>query len=221
MPLSCGSMLTGLLTALVLGFAIKRAAVGYPDPGRHYHALGRAEVAFISSAAEAMYPPGGTIPSSGLDANLPSYIDRLMRASRPQTRRLMHLLFILMEHATLFFPAPGRGGMRRFSALEAEQRVAVLDGWAGSALFVRRVVFTSLRAVLTLGYFAHPPVLRTLGIAPPAIDSPICEADLLYPRIGEHPESIQRTRSDLTPPSAGVPLASDGPLHDACTEPSQ
>jgi hypothetical protein len=214
-------MLTGLLTALVVGFAIMRAAVGYPDPGRRYRALGRGEVAFVSSAAEAMYPSGGTIPSSGLDADLPSYIDRLMMASRPQTRRLMHLLFILMEHATLFFPAPGRGGMRRFSALESEQRVAVLDGWAESALFVRRLVFTSLRAVLTLGYFAHPPVVRTLGLAPPAIDSPICEADLLYPRIGEHPESIQRTRSDLTPPSAGVPLASDGPLHDAFTEPSQ
>jgi hypothetical protein len=212
-------MLTGLLTALVLGFVIVRVAVGYPDPGRRYRTLGRAEVAFISSAAEAMYPPGGMIPSSGLDADLPSYIDRLMMASRPRIRWLMHLLFTLMEHATLFFPAPGRGGMRRFSALEAEQRVAVLDGWAESALFVRRVVFTSLRALLTLGYFAHPPVLRTLGIAPPAIDSPICEADLLYPRIGEHPESIQMTRSDLTPPSAGIPLASDGPLHDAFTEP--
>ena len=133
----------------------------------------------------------------------------------------MHLLFILMEHATLFFPAPGRGGTRRYSALEAEQRVAVLDAWSESSLFVRRVVFTSLRAVLTLGYFAHPPVLRTLGIAPPAIDSPICEADLLYPRIGEHPDSIEKTRSDLTPPSAGVPLASDRPLHDAFAEPGQ
>ncbi len=213
-------MFTGLLTALVLAFAIKRAAVGYPDPGRPYRALSRAEVAFISSAAEAMYPPGGTIPSSGLDADLPNYIDRLMMASRPRIRWLMHLLFLLMEHATLIFPAPGRGGARRYSALEAEQRVAILDGWAESSLFVRRVVFTSLRAVLTLGYFAHPPVLRTLGLAPPAIDSPICEADLLYPRIGEHPDSIQKTRSDLTPPSEGIPLASDRPLHDAFAESS-
>jgi hypothetical protein len=214
-------MLTGLLTALVLGFAIKRVAIGYPNPGRRYRALHRAEVAFISSAAEAMYPPGGTISSSGLDADLPNYIDRLMMASRPRIRWLMHLLFVLMEHATLLFPAPGRGGARRYSALDAEQRVAILDGWAESSLFVRRVVFTSLRAVLTLGYFAHPPVLRTLGLAPPAIDSPICEADLLYPRIGAHPESIQKTRSDLTPPSAGIPLTRDRPLHDGFAESSQ
>jgi hypothetical protein len=37
--------------------------------------------------------------------------------------------------------------------------------------------------------------------------SPICEADLLYPRIGAHPSSIVLTRADLTPPSDGTPIS--------------
>jgi len=211
-------MLTAILCALALGYAVSRVAIGYPDPRRHYRRLGRGEVALISSAAEAMYPAGGPIPSSGLDADLPDYLERLMTASRLQTRILLHLLFFLVEHGTLLFPTPGRGGMRRFSAQDVEHRVAALDSWADSTLFIRRVVFTSLRAVLTMGYFAHPPVVRRLGLAPLAIEAPICEADLLYPRIGERPESIGKTAADLTPPSEGTPLPQDGPLHPGFTE---
>jgi hypothetical protein len=212
-------MITVALWAIVLGYAVSRVAIGYPDPRRQHRGLGRGEVAFISSAAEAMYPAGGPIPSSGLDADLPGYLERLMAASRLQTRILLHLLFFLVEHGTLLFPTPGRGGMRRFSSQDVEHRVAALDGWAESTLFFRRVVFTSLRAVLTMGYFAHPPVVRRLGLAPLVIESPVCEADLLYPRIGERPESIAETAADLTAPSEGVPLPQDGPLHPGFAEP--
>lgn len=209
-------MLAGLgIAAVVLGYAVFRIAIGYPDPERRYHALRPAEVAFLARASEAMYPPGGAIRAAGADADLPGYVDRFVAASQPQIRLLLHLLFYLIEHATLLFPAPGLGGMRRFSSLSAEQRVAVLDGWADSRFFVRRLVFTSLRALLTMGYFAHPPLLRELSLAPYAIDSPICEADLLYPRIGEDPATIRLSRSDLTAPSDGTPLALDAPLHPA------
>ncbi len=212
-------MFTAALTMLALAYAASRLALGYPAPRRLYRGLWRGEVAFIASAAEAMYPAGGPIPSSGLDADLPGYLEQLMAASRPRTRILLHLLFFLVEHGTLLFPAPGRAGMRRFSAQDVEHRVTALEGWSASAFFARRVVFTSLRAVLTMGYFAHPPVLRRLGLAPLAIESPICEADLLYPRIGARPQSIDKTSADLTPPSAGIPLPQDGPLHPGFAEP--
>jgi hypothetical protein len=96
--------------------------------------------------------------------------------------------------------------------------VAVFDHWADSRWFIRRLVFISLRTVLSFGYFAYPPVVRQLGLAPFAIDSPICEADLFYPRIGESRESIRLTRDDLTEPSDGTPLTLGGPLHPAFTE---
>jgi hypothetical protein len=124
----------------------------------------------------------------------------------------MRLLFCLLEQATLVFPAPGRGGRRRFSSLDPAQREAVLEGWQRSRLFPRRLVFTSLRAILTMGYFAHPAVLRGLGLAPYRVEPPVAEADLLYPPIGAPPAAIRFTRADLTPPSDGTPLRG-APLH--------
>jgi len=204
-----------VLAAFALGYAFSRVALGYPPSPRRFHSLLRSEVAFLAAAAEATFPAGGDIPPSGLDADLPAYTDRLLKAAHPRMRLLMHLLFFLVEHATLFFPAPGRRGWRRFSALDAEQRAVALEGWRTSRLFPRRLVFASLRAILTMGYFAFPPVLRQLGLAPWEIRTPVCEADLWYPRIGASRSSIRLTRADLTPPSDGTPIPLDAPLHPA------
>jgi hypothetical protein len=207
------AMVVWLVVAAVLVWIAIRVTYGYPVPDRHYRVLIRPEVASLASVSEAMFPPGGHIRSSGLDADLPAYIDRWMAISQPRVRLQMHLLFFFVEHATLLFPAPGRRRRRRFSSLGLEQRVAVLGAWGESGLYLRRLVFMSLRSILTMGYFAHPPVLRQLGVAPLAIDPPICEADLLYPPIGKLPADIPYTRDDLTAPSDGTPLDLDGPLH--------
>jgi hypothetical protein len=201
-----------LLLALALAYGLTRVAAGYPRPPRAFGFLMRGEAAFLKAAAVATFPPAGAIPISGGDAMISEYVDRLLAASHPRIRVQMRMLFFLVEQATIFFPAPGRGGRRRFSSLDRGQQVAVLDAWGGSPYWQRRLVFSSLRAILTMGYFAHPPLLRYLGVAPLAIDSPICEADLLYPRIGAMPSTIEYTRDDLTPPSAGTPLALDAPL---------
>ena len=193
-------------------YGVRRFALGYPDPGRSLRRLSRGEAALLDAAAEAMYPPGGEIDCSGSEAALAGYIDRLMDASHPRIRILMHLLFHLVEHATLLFPAPGRGGRRRYSELSPEQQTRVLADWANGRWFFGRLVFTSLRALLTLGYFAHPPVLRQLRLAPLAIETPVCEADLWFPPIGKGPEAIRLTRDDLTPPGEGVPLDPNGPV---------
>jgi hypothetical protein len=206
----CQRMILGMLGIAIFGYAVIRVGFGYP--ATDHESLTRADAAFVACAGDAMYPAGGAIASSGADADLPAYLDRFLAVSVPRIRILVHLLLFLVEHATLLFPAPGWGGRRRFSGLTEPQRVAVLDGWAESSLFVRRLVFTTLRALLTMGFFAHPPVLRALKLAPLAIDTPIVEADLLYPRIGEHPDSIPFTRADLTPAREAIPLALDAPV---------
>jgi hypothetical protein len=206
-----------LSVAAALAYAFYRVAVGYPNPRGEYRSLTRADAAFLESVANAMYPPGGPIEASGGEADLPAYMDRLLCASARNIRVLMHLLFFLMEHATLFFPASGWSGMRRFSALSEAQQVAALDGWQNSALFLRRLVFTSMRALVTLGYFAHPPVVRALNLAPFAIESPVCEADLLYPRIGQRADSIEFSRADLSAEQL-PPLQLNDPLHPAFAE---
>jgi hypothetical protein len=211
-------MWLSLFALLALGYAIFRVFLGYPQPTRPLAVLARSEAAFLAGAAEATFPAGGGIPPSGLDADLPGYTDRLMAAAHPRVRFLMHLLFFLLEHATLCFPAPGRAGRRRFSSLGLEQRTAALEGWRTSRLFPRRLVFASLRAILTMGYFAHPAVLRQLGLAPYEVRTPICDVDLWYPRVGASRASIRLGPADLTPPSDGTPIPLAAPLHPAYRE---
>ena len=211
-------MWVSLFALPALGYAVFRVFLRYPPPARPMAVLARCEVAFVAGAAEATFPAGGGIPASGLDADLPGYTDRLMAGAHPRVRFLMHLLFFLLEHATLFFPAPGRAGHRRFSSLSLEQRTLALEGWRTSRLFPRRLVFASLRAILTMGYFAHPAVLRQLGLAPYEVRTPIRDVDLWYPRIGASRASIRLTPADLTAPSDGMPIPLDAPLHPAYRE---
>jgi hypothetical protein len=212
-------MLGWLVLAALAAAFLARVSFGYPRPPRRYRALFRGEAALLASVAQAMYPPGGAIPPSGLDADIPGYLDRLMAASHPRIRWLLHLLIFTVEHGTLVFWAPGYTGWRRFSALTSGQQVAVLDAWARSPLFFRRLVFTSLRSLCTLGYFAHPPVQRQLGVAPLAIETPICEADLLYPQIGRLPETIAYRPGDVNAPvDRAEPLRLDGPLRPSLAE---
>jgi len=201
-----------LLAIALLGGAGLRCCAGYPRPGASARVLSRAEWATLDAVAEALFPPGGAVPVSGGEAGVAAYVDRLVDAAQARQRWLMRALFFLIEHGTLLFPAPGGvSGLRRFSSLDAAQRVAVIEGWRRSGLFLRRLVFTSLRAICTLGYFSDPDVLRALRLAPYAIETPIVEADLWYPRVGESRESVALTRADLSPPDAKPPLRPDDP----------
>lgn len=202
-----------VLLAGVLGYGAYRFLAGYPTPPIRCAALAPREYATIAAAALASYPRGGAIEPSGIDAGIPAHVDRFVAAQQPSTRLLMRLLFVLVEHATLLFPAPGSGGMRRFSALDQAQQVAYLTGWQNSRLLPRRLVFVSLRAILTMGYFGDPAVLRALGIAPRAFPTPVCEADLLWPRVGQPRSTIRHRPEDVSRPQTPEPLGYEGPLH--------
>ncbi len=197
-------------------YAVHRFWRGYPPPAPAFRHLARHEIAFVEAASNAIFPPGGAIAPSGRDAKIPAYVDAYVASVPARTRLLMRMLFFLVEHVTFFVPAPGPGGHARFSSLSTEQQVAVLDAWGRSRFQARRLVFTSLRAILTLGYFAHPPVLRALSLAPFDVESPVVEADLLYPRVGQRTAAIGLTRAALCPPPANaVPIDLHGALHPA------
>lgn len=206
---------------LALGW---RVCGGYPEPEAKLARLSRREAAFVAAAAEALFPRGGAVPPSGLDAGVPAWCDRWLDALPPATRRLVRALFVLVEHATLVFPAPGWDGWRRFSALDAERRGAVLEGWRTSRFFLRRLVFTSLRAIVTQGYFADAAVLRSLGLAPREIAVPVHAADALYPPIGRPRSAIRvapgevEVHGPLDRPPSGEPLGPHGVLHPAYRE---
>jgi hypothetical protein len=203
-------MLLWLAIGAALGYAAVRIGAGYPSV-RGFRVLTRQEVAFLDAAGDAMYPPGGPLPPSGSEARVSATLDGYLEIVPPTMRRLMRLLFFLMEHATLVFAGPPPRGRRRFSSLSREQREAVLEGWHKSGWFPRRLVFTSLRALLTNAYVADPAVLRHLGLTPFSIETPVSEADLLYPPIGRPRSAIRHAR--LTAPSDGAPLDPRAPRH--------
>jgi hypothetical protein len=211
-------MLGWILLGAAGGYALSRIALGYPEPAQRYERLAKHEAAFLSAASDALFPRGGAVEPSGLDAGIPGYVDRYLGAVPPKIRFLMRCLFLMFEHASFVVNAPGKGGRKRFSSLTPEQQVAVLERWRKASFFPMRLVFTSLRAILTMGYFAAPAVLRALRLAPYDIRTPVTEADLLYPPIGKGPEAIRWTRADLTPPSDGTPLDLAGKLHPAYAE---
>jgi len=78
---------------------------------------------------------------------------------------------------------------------------------------LRRLVFTALRAVLTMGYLGHPRALRHLRLAPLDFETPVVEADLLYPRVGAPRSSIALGPADLRSGEPAGPLDPAGPLH--------
>jgi hypothetical protein len=207
---------TAIVLALLFAFtvyAIRRLFAGYPARAENFETLSPREAAFLDAAADAMFPSGGAIPLSGGDAALPEFADRFLVSLHPRIRMQIRLLLTFFEQVTFFLPAPGRGGHRRFSGLDFEQRVAVLRSWSESRNSLKSLVFTALRAVLTMGYLGHPVTMRHLRLAPLDIESPVLEPDLLYPPIGRSLADISHTRADLDAPSAGLPLDLEGPLH--------
>ncbi len=204
-----------ILLALFAAYAIRRILLGYPRPeprsGRAYRIVAPREAAFLDAAAEASFPAGGVMPIGGREADLPGYADAFLGSLPRHLRLQVRAMLMLFEQATLFFPAPGRGGHRRFSSLSTEQQVAALEGWSTSRLFPRRLAFAALRAVLTMGYLGHPVIMRHLRLAPLDFPSPLCEADRLYPRIGRGPDSIDREAALWQ--SDGTPLDPHGPVH--------
>lgn len=210
-------MLVGIALAV---WALVRLALGYPRRDPALRQLSARDQAFVRAAADAVFPPGGALAISGAEAGTLAHVDRYVASLSPRSRVLIRLLFFLLEHATLFFPAPGWDGFRRFTSLTPAQRAAVLEGWGRSPLAVRRTVFQSLRAVLTMAYFANPTVLRAMGLAPLAIESPVVDADLLYPPIGQPRSAVRATPADRERCVPRTPLDPHGPLDPAYREPA-
>src|SRR5262245_7369078 len=102
--------------AALAAAAAARVFLGYP-PAPGFRRLARREVALLTAAGDALFPPGGALPPSASEARVAERLDDYLALVPAQLRLLMRLLLFLLEHATLVFPAPGPRGWRRFSSL--------------------------------------------------------------------------------------------------------
>lgn len=153
----------------LLALGTWRALNGLPARPAGLKHLNRADVAFINAVAEALFPPGGdNAPGGGpmpsaAEAEVLAYVDRYFGWQRPKLRLAMKALFMLFEHGTLLFVPT----WARFSQLDAAQREDYLHGWERSRLYLKRLLFQSLRAILCLAYVAHPKTEAALGYTRP------------------------------------------------------
>jgi hypothetical protein len=148
--------LVGLGTALVRGVFL-----GYPAKSIESARLTAKEQAIVGAVADTLFPPGGPIPVSGTQAGLIQYMDDYVGRLPTQPAILVRLLFQFIEHGPWIF-----GLKRRFTALSHGERLEVLEGMRTSPIYFRRVACLSMRAILTMGYLAHPDVARAMRVVP-------------------------------------------------------
>ena len=143
-----------------LAWLARGVFLGYPAKEVPTRNLSRKEQAILAAAADALFPPGGPIPLSGTDAGAIPYLDAYVgRVDRTQ-RALMRLLFQAVEHG------PWVLGPRfsRFTRLDAASRIVFLGKLAKSDLYFLRVIFLSLRVMLTMAYLTNSDVARRMRI---------------------------------------------------------
>jgi hypothetical protein len=135
----------------------------YPEREIAPSLMNAREQATVRAVADAFFPAGGPIPLSGSEAGIVAYFDARFAAMERRQRLLVRLLFAFTELAPLIF-----GGWKRFTRLSPARRERYLARSWSSGIYMRRVTFLSLRALMTMAYVANDEVARRMG----------CKADL-------------------------------------------
>lgn len=149
------------LLQMSAGAAIATAAGGgavvLKAPAAGARILSAEEMATVVALTEVLFPrePMGI---SGIDAGVPAEVDRLAAEWLDDVRRpAFRYVLRGLEWGTY----ASRG--RRFSALELEERRAVLDAWSDPTVLPRRLAAESLKVVFSMAYFRHPEVQAAMG----------------------------------------------------------
>lgn len=159
-------MILGLPPLLFAGAVASYAAarglfMGYPAKVVARGHLSGKEQAIVAACADAFFPKNGPIPISGTEANLVYYLDEYVAHLPSSQGVLIRLLLWFIEHGPWAF-----GPMRiRFTSLPLAEQHRVLDGMRTSPIYFRRVAFLSMRTMLTMGYLAHPDVMRAMRLS--------------------------------------------------------
>ncbi len=162
MGLSGESMELSRRRTLALGLAAGAAfAVGVtvhlPPPASGARVLSAAELDTLAAVAVTLFP-GVHFPIDGLAAGVPQRVDELLDQLLDPTRQAgFRYMLRALEWGTL----ASRGV--RFSQLDGDSRVAVLEAWGDPDVVPRRLAADSLRAILAMAYFAHPDVQAAIG----------------------------------------------------------
>ncbi|MBM4359160.1 MAG: hypothetical protein FJ096_13725 [Deltaproteobacteria bacterium] len=151
-------MMIALAILVALAASVAILFSGYRPGPLAESILSDREQALVAAVADAFFPPRGPIAVSGTEAGLVAYFDGYLRRSEPLPRFMIRLLLVYTELSPLLF-GPRRV---RFTRLTQEEQLAALEGAGTSDIYFRRVTFISMRAVMTMGYLAHPQVAAAM-----------------------------------------------------------
>lgn len=118
------------------------------------------EERLIAAAADAFFPPDGPIRRSGSEAGCVAWFDHYLGRSSRRQRLLVRLMLAFVQMAPLLL-GPER---RRFTRASSASRIAFLGRASTSRVYFLRVVFLSLRALMTMAYLADDSVADAIGI---------------------------------------------------------
>jgi hypothetical protein len=122
--------------------------------------LNAGEAQLIAAAADAFFPPDGPIPRSGAEAGCVAWFERYLGLSDRRQRLLIRAMLLFVQLAPLLF-GPER---RRFTRASPAARLAFLQRASTSRIYFLRVVFLSLRAMMTMAYLADEMVIAAIGM---------------------------------------------------------
>jgi hypothetical protein len=147
-------------TAAAAGLLARGLFAGYPAQRVPDGLLDAKEQTIVAACADTLFPPGGPIPLSGTDAGLVEYMEGYFERLPSQQRVLVRLLLWFIEHGPwVFGPRPVR-----FTSLDEEGRLRVLESMRTSPIYFRRIAFLSIRTMLTMGYLANADVARAMNM---------------------------------------------------------
>jgi D-cysteine desulfhydrase len=157
------------------GMALAATALGCQDGGSdrkaltwHGTVLSAKEALVLAAAAEALLPHTAGSPDP---LRVAHNVDRYLLAVPESDQRLIHMLFLLIEHGT-----PLGGHLRRFTRLGLEDRLAFLSSLRRGGSMLAQA-YRCLRDLCLLGYYQEPSTWDRIGYGGPWITVHGGEAD--------------------------------------------
>jgi hypothetical protein len=125
--------------------------------------LTRREARIVAALAETMFPEGGRLVGAR-EAKVVEAVDAFMAEVGPIERGMMHAMFALFE-VSIGIPFLGsRGGARRFTKADLDQRRHFISRWETSDLYLKRLGFQALRSTFLIAYLHSGEVLEGIGV---------------------------------------------------------
>ena len=145
------------LGTAVLGAGVGGLVLPLRGPADGMTILNSEELSVLHALCEVWFPPG-VFPIDGVAAGVPERVDAVLVDILEEVQ-LVGFRYVLR---TLQWSTIARWG-RRFTELEVQERIIVIDRWSDADVVPRRAAVDAVKAVLAIPYFRHPVIVETIG----------------------------------------------------------